>query len=127
MGLAWTVGVLLVTAGLLVYAAVARNIWLLLLAVALFLLACFLGTVLARVRSAAAQGGYPHRPDVERRLPDGSLTTDGYAAAHPDEFPHWANGPQVLEERIDRADWEAWNDALMAPLRQAKEEGKRHG
>ena len=120
MGLAWTVGVLLVTAGLLVYAAVARNIWLLLLAVALFLLACFLGTVLARVRSAAAQGGYPHRPD-------GALTTDGYAAAHPDEFPHWANGPQVLEERIDRADWEAWNDALMAPLRQAKEEGKRHG
>lgn len=32
---------------------------------------------------------YPYRLDVERRLPNGSLTTDGYAARHPVEFRHW--------------------------------------
>ena len=32
---------------------------------------------------------YPYRLDVERRLPNGSLTTDGYAARHPVEFLHW--------------------------------------
>ena len=51
---------------------------------------------------------YPYRPDVEQRLPDGSITTHGYAAAHPTEFRHWEHGPTVLGERIDRADWENW-------------------
>mgnify|MGYP006976860376 CR=1 FL=1 len=34
---------------------------------------------------------YPYRLDVERRLPNGSLTTDGYAARHPVEFRHWGH------------------------------------
>lgn len=51
---------------------------------------------------------YPYRPDVEQRLPDGSITTHGYAAAHPTEFRHWEHGPSVLGERIDRTDWENW-------------------
>lgn len=52
---------------------------------------------------------YPYRPDVERRLPDGSITTDGYASQHPAEFVHWGCGPaNVMGERIDRTDWENW-------------------
>ena len=56
-----------------------------------------------------ARQGYPYRPDVEFRLPDGRLTTRGYAAVHPGEFAHWQFGPDnVLGERIDRDDWENW-------------------
>lgn len=52
---------------------------------------------------------YPYRPDVERRLPDGRITTDGYAAQHPAEFAHWGCGPaNVMGESIDRTDWENW-------------------
>lgn len=53
---------------------------------------------------------YPYRLDVERRLPNGSLTTDGYAARHPVEFRHWghARGYVLWGERIDRTDWENW-------------------
>ena len=45
-----------------------------------------------------------------KRLPDGSLTTDGYAARHPVEFRHWghARGYVLWGERIDRTDWENW-------------------
>ena len=45
---------------------------------------------------------YPYRLDVERRLPNGSLTTDGYAARHPVEFRHWghARGYVLWGERI---------------------------
>lgn len=44
------------------------------------------------------------------RLPNGSLTTDGYAARHPVEFRHWghARGYVLWGERIDRTDWENW-------------------
>jgi hypothetical protein len=62
--------------------------------------------------SGAAGGGkntYPYRRDVERRLPDGSITTRGYAAVHPGEFAHWQFGPEnVFGETIDRTDWENW-------------------
>ncbi len=52
---------------------------------------------------------YPYRPDIERRLADGSITTDGYAAQHPAEFCHWGCGPEnVMGETIDRTDWENW-------------------
>ena len=53
---------------------------------------------------------YPYGLDVERRLPNGSLTTDGYAARHPVEFRHWehARGYVLWGERIDRTDWENW-------------------
>lgn len=52
---------------------------------------------------------YPYRPDVERRLSDGRITTDGYAAQHPAEFAHWGCGPEnVMGENIDRTDWENW-------------------
>lgn len=52
---------------------------------------------------------YPYRPGVEFRLSDGRITTRGYAAAHPAEFPHWAYGPEgVYGENIDRTDWENW-------------------
>ena len=49
---------------------------------------------------------YPYRLDVERRLPNGSLTTDGYAARHPVEFRHWghARGYVLWGERIDRSE-----------------------
>lgn len=30
---------------------------------------------------------YPYRLDVETRLPNGCITTHGYAAHHPAEFP----------------------------------------
>ena len=57
----------------------------------------------------AAPAGYPYRPDVEVRLPDGRLTTRGYAAVHPGEFAHWQFGPEnVCGENIDRTDRENW-------------------
>jgi|GEM_PF-371723 len=53
--------------------------------------------------------GYPYRPGIEFRLPDGRLTTRGYAAVHPGEFRHWEQGPEgVYGENIDRTDWENW-------------------
>lgn len=59
--------------------------------------------------SPVSQPHYPYRPDVERRLPDGCITTDGYAAQHPSEFAHWGCGPVgVLGENIDPTDWENW-------------------
>ena len=53
---------------------------------------------------------YPYRLDVETRLPNGCITTNGYAALHPVEFRHWghARGYVLWGERIDRADWENW-------------------
>lgn len=52
---------------------------------------------------------YPFRPGVEFRLPDGRITTRGYAARHPAEFAHWKLGPgPVYGEYIDRTDWENW-------------------
>lgn len=52
---------------------------------------------------------YPYRYDVEGRLPNGRITTQGYAARHPAEFAHWARGPEnVYGENIDRHDWEEW-------------------
>lgn len=52
--------------------------------------------------------GYPYRPDVERRLSNGQITTNGYAAVHPAEFVHWAGGRNVRGEVIDETDWENW-------------------
>lgn len=53
--------------------------------------------------------GYPYRPDVEERLSNGCITTNGYAAVHPAQFRHWEYGPEnVLGENIDRTDWENW-------------------
>ena len=51
---------------------------------------------------------YPYRLDVETRLPNGCITTHGYAAHHPAEFRHWAHarGYVLWGERIDRVDWE---------------------
>lgn len=58
-------------------------------------------------KSRAAK--YPYRPDVEMRLPDGRLTTFGYAAAHPTEFRHWGKGPDnIYGESIDKTDWQEW-------------------
>lgn len=114
MGLVWGMAVVLVAAGLLMYAAVAGSVWPAVAAVAVFLLGFLAWTVAARLKASAERGGYPHRPEIERRTAEGCLTTDGYAAAHPEEFLHWANGPDVAEERIDRADWEAWNRAYFA-------------
>lgn len=58
-------------------------------------------------KSRAAK--YPYRPDVEMRLPDGRLTTLGYAAEHPKEFRHWGNGPDnIYGENIDKYDWQEW-------------------
>ena len=51
---------------------------------------------------------YPFRPDVEERLPNGKLTTHGYAAANPGEFQHWEGGWNCLGEVIDETDWEDW-------------------
>ena len=52
---------------------------------------------------------YPYRPGIEFRLPNGRITTKGYAAKHPAEFPHWATGPNnVYGENIDWQDWEDW-------------------
>ena len=53
---------------------------------------------------------YPYRLDVETRLPNGCITTHGYAAHHPAEFRHWAHarGYVLWGERIDRTDWENW-------------------
>lgn len=53
---------------------------------------------------------YPYRLDVETRLPNGYITTHGYAAHHPAEFQHWAyaRGYVLWGERIDRVDWENW-------------------
>lgn len=68
-----------------------------------------------RTRSDTSDSGscspaeYPYRPDVESRLPDGSITTNGYAARHPQEFEHWMRGPcDVYGENIDPRDWEDW-------------------
>ena len=52
---------------------------------------------------------YPYRPEVEYRLPNGKITTMGYAATRPELFSHWASGPDnVYGEAIDRQDWEDW-------------------
>ena len=52
---------------------------------------------------------YPYRPGIEFRLPNGRITTRGYAARHPAEFPHWRFGPNnVHGENIDLRDWEDW-------------------
>ena len=52
---------------------------------------------------------YPYRPGIEIRLPDGRITTRGYAGRHPREFRHWAEGPEnVRGENIDLGDWEEW-------------------
>lgn len=53
---------------------------------------------------------YPYRLDVETRLPNGCITTHGYAAHHPAKFQHWAyaRGYVLWGERIDRVDWENW-------------------
>ena len=53
---------------------------------------------------------YPYRLDVETRLPNGCITTHGYAAHHPAEFRHWAHarGYVLWGEHIDRTDWENW-------------------
>ena len=47
---------------------------------------------------------------METRLPNGCITTHGYAAHHPAEFQHWAyaRGYVLWGERIDRVDWENW-------------------
>ena len=56
-----------------------------------------------------SRGEYPYRPGIESRLPDDRITTRGYAAAHPQQFSHWAHGPHnVYGEEIDMADWENW-------------------
>lgn len=52
---------------------------------------------------------YPYRSDVEFRLPNGRITTKGYAARYPAQFTHWIHGPEnVYGENIDRNDWEDW-------------------
>ena len=57
---------------------------------------------------------YPYRLDVETRLPNGCITTHGYAAHHPAEFRHILEsdytdtGYVLWGERIDRTDWENW-------------------
>lgn len=57
----------------------------------------------------SAPKGYPYRPNVEYRLPNGRITTRGYAAVHPEQFVHWQYGPEnVYGENIDRTDWENW-------------------
>lgn len=54
---------------------------------------------------------YPYRPEVEKRLPNGKITTSGYAARHPHEFAHWRSGPyNVMGESIDPLDWEKWRE-----------------
>lgn len=56
-----------------------------------------------------ARPSYPHQPEVESFLSGGFITTHGYAAQHPDQFAHWAQGPDnVFGEKIDPTDWEAW-------------------
>lgn len=58
---------------------------------------------------SAKEISYPYRPDVEFRLPNGRITTNGYAARYPAQFVHWARGPEnVYGENIDRHDWEEW-------------------
>ena len=52
---------------------------------------------------------YPYRPGIEIRLPNGRITTRGYAGRHPREFRHWCEGPEnVRGENIDPEDWEEW-------------------
>lgn len=59
--------------------------------------------------NTSARQKYPFRPGIEVRLSNGRITTRGYAAVHPAEFPHWAYGPEgVYGENIDRTDWENW-------------------
>ena len=60
---------------------------------------------------------YPYRLDVETRLPNGCITTHGYAAHHPAEFRHWAHarGYVLWGERIDRTDWENWSVNYYGP------------
>ena len=48
---------------------------------------------------------------VERRLPNGSLMTDGYAARHPVEFRHWGHMRAAMFSGVSgltRTDWENW-------------------
>lgn len=62
-----------------------------------------------RNSEAPAKTVYPYKPGIEFRLPNGQITTRGYAAAHPGEFAHWQAGPNhVLGENIDYGDWENW-------------------
>lgn len=59
--------------------------------------------------SVTKKKGYPYQPNVEFRLPNGRLTTRGYAASHPEKFSHWMYGPDnVYGENIDPTDWEDW-------------------
>ena len=52
---------------------------------------------------------YPYRPGIEIRLPNGRITTRGYAGRHPREFTHWYDGPDdVRGENIDPEDWQEW-------------------
>lgn len=62
-------------------------------------------------RSEPLKKSYPYRPEVEKRLPNGKITTSGYAARHPHEFAHWRSGPyNVMGESIDPLDWEKWRE-----------------
>lgn len=52
---------------------------------------------------------YPYKLNIERRLSNGKITTNGYAAKHPVEFMHWRLGPNdVYGEDIDMTDWQDW-------------------
>ena len=70
--------------------------------------------LLGRIFRASGGGSsprkaYPYQPDVEHRLPNGRITTQGYAARRPTKFHHWETGPgNVLVESIDPTDWENW-------------------
>ena len=66
---------------------------------------------------------YPYRLDVETRLPNGCITTHGYAAHHPAEFRHWAHarGYVLWGERIDDLidfDRAAFLEAILPPAEQ---------
>lgn len=84
----------------------------------LVLLALFLIPLIRAVRSDPQKTGhkppqpgntaYPYKPGIEFRLPDGQITTRGYAAAHPEQFSHWQYGRCVMGEVIDSTDWENW-------------------
>ena len=52
---------------------------------------------------------YPYRPGIEIRLPDGRITTRGYAGRHPRDS---ATGPRGRRtsggEKYHLGDWEEW-------------------
>ena len=74
---------------------------------------------------------YPYRPGIEIRLPDGRITTRGYAGRHPREFTHWYDGPDnVRGENIDPEDWKEWRTRFDERYRltwkpSAPKEGKK--